>query len=152
MLRNHLAAALRHLARNRLYAAISVLGLSAGLWAALVSGLVVRSQFSFDDEVTDRQQVYLAATRTHAAGRADRMVAEAPSRVGPRLKQQFIGIVAVARLQRSSVRIRQAGSEVEQPLYWADPDTFLVLPMPVLEGDPVLALQQPDSLQVLVAI
>lgn len=146
MLRNHLVAAFRHLARNRLYAAISVLGLAMGLWAALVSGLVVRSQLSFDAQVADYQQVYLAAARTQAVGRAGRMVAEAPGRVGLQLKSQFNEVVSVARLQRTSVRINQGGSEVAQSLYWADPDTFLVLPMPVLAGDPVLALRQPDSL------
>jgi putative ABC transport system permease protein len=146
MLRNILAAALRHLARNRLYAAISVLGLAVGLWASLVAGLVIRNQFSFDHLVTGYQQVYLAATRTNPVGRAGATYAETQSRVGPRLLQQFSEISAVARLQRMSARIRQGATEADQVLYWADPDTFMVLPMPVLAGDPVAALHVPDSL------
>jgi putative ABC transport system permease protein len=45
-----------------------------------------------------------------------------------------------------SARLRQGATESEQSIYWADPDTFSVLPMPVLAGDPVAALRLPDSL------
>ena len=146
MFRSTLAAAFRHLARNRMYTAISVLGLAVGLWAALIAGLVIRSQSSFDHLVTDHAQVYLAATHINPAGRAGTLHAEAQSRVGPRLRQQFTEVSAAARLQRTSARIRQGAVESEQALYWADPDTFVVLPMPVLAGDPVAALRLPDSL------
>jgi putative ABC transport system permease protein len=46
MFRNYLAAALRNLARNRLYAAITIAGLAIGFAAAMLIGLFVRDEYS----------------------------------------------------------------------------------------------------------
>ena len=48
MFRNYLAAALRNFARNRLYAAINVVGLSIGFAAVLLIGLFVWHETTFD--------------------------------------------------------------------------------------------------------
>ena len=48
MFRNVLAATLRNLMRNRLYAAISIGGLAIGMAAAILTGLYVRDEVSFD--------------------------------------------------------------------------------------------------------
>ena len=48
MFRNYLAAALRNLVRNKLYAAINILGLSVGFAATLLIALFVRDELSYD--------------------------------------------------------------------------------------------------------
>jgi putative ABC transport system permease protein len=48
MFRNALAAALRNLVRNRLYAAISVLGLAMAMTTAIVAALYIRDELTFD--------------------------------------------------------------------------------------------------------
>lgn len=146
MFRNLLAAAMRHLGRNRLYSAISMFGLAVGLWAALIAGLVIRSQYDFDAEVAGRSQVYLLASHSQLPGRPESVVSESHSRIGQRLKQQFGEIRAIARMQQVQARVRYGAVDARQELYWADPDTFAVLPMPVVAGDPVAAMRLPDSL------
>jgi hypothetical protein len=47
MLRNYLAAALRNFARNKLYAAINVVGLSVGFATALLIALFVHHETTF---------------------------------------------------------------------------------------------------------
>jgi putative ABC transport system permease protein len=46
MFSNYLAAALRNLARNRLYAGIDIIGLAVGFAAAILMGLFVRDEFT----------------------------------------------------------------------------------------------------------
>jgi putative ABC transport system permease protein len=58
MLHNYLVTALRNLARNRLYAAIIVLGLAVAFAAALLIAQFVRNEFSYDRWVTNYQKVY----------------------------------------------------------------------------------------------
>src|SRR3569832_28439 len=48
MLRNMMLASLGNLARNRLYAAINIGGLAVALAAAILIGLFVRDDLSFD--------------------------------------------------------------------------------------------------------
>ena len=62
MFRNCLAAALRHLARNKLYAAISVLGLSVGLCTALLAALVIHNQLSHDHFIPGYDRIYMGMT------------------------------------------------------------------------------------------
>ena len=58
MLRNILAAALRNLGRNGLYAAITILGLTLGLATAILIGLFVRDEFSYDRFIPGYRDVY----------------------------------------------------------------------------------------------
>lgn len=59
MFRNYLMAALRNLARNRLYAAINIVGLAVGLCAALLIVLFVRDEYSYDRFFPGYRDVYL---------------------------------------------------------------------------------------------
>lgn len=129
-----------------MHVAISVCGLAVGLWAALTAALILRSQFSFDHAVAGREQVFLAASASHRPGRPVALSAESHSRLGSHLVEQFPEIRSQARLQRQSATLEREGEEIRTSLYWADPDTFVVLPLPVEAGDPVAALRLPDSL------
>src|SRR5665213_2656645 len=60
MFRNCLAAALRHLSRNRLYTAISVFGLAIGLWGALLTTLTIRSQYTQNHFIPGYERIYQA--------------------------------------------------------------------------------------------
>jgi len=48
MFRNYLAAALRNLVRNKLYAGINIIGLTVGFAAALLIALFVADETSYD--------------------------------------------------------------------------------------------------------
>jgi putative ABC transport system permease protein len=58
MFRNCLAAALRHLSRNRLYTTISVFGLAVGLWGALLTALTIRSLYTQNHFIPGYAQIY----------------------------------------------------------------------------------------------
>ncbi len=68
MFRNCLAAALRHLSRNRLYTLISVVGLGVGLCVALIAGLVVHNQYSYDHDLSGYERTYRILTAISAPG------------------------------------------------------------------------------------
>jgi putative ABC transport system permease protein len=70
MFRSYFAAALRNLARSRFYAGISIAGLAIGLWAALLSFLVIRSQLTFDHFIPGYERIYLAVSGLATTGRA----------------------------------------------------------------------------------
>ena len=58
MFRNYLAAALRNLARNRLYAGITIVGLAIGFAAAMLIGLYVRDELTYDRFIPGHERVY----------------------------------------------------------------------------------------------
>jgi putative ABC transport system permease protein len=144
--RNCLAAALRHLARNKLYTAISVLGLSIGLCTALLTALVVHNQLSQDHFIADYERIYAAVTAITPPAHATVYIQSTASFVGPQLALKFREIEAATRLIPRTITVRRANVEAKEPFYWADPNTFDVLALPVLAGNLRSALTRPDTI------
>jgi putative ABC transport system permease protein len=150
MLRNYLVTALRNLERNRLYAAITILGLAVAFAAAILIAQFARNEFSYDRWIPGYQQVYKVAEVILEPGQAPTSTDLATGGVAGRLRVQLPGASGVARLQEdpfTPLRRRPGDpGAYERSFGWADPDIFKVLPLPVLAGDLQTALQQPDTI------
>lgn len=146
MFRNCLAAALRHLARNRLYTAVSVLGLSIGLCTALLAALVIHDQLSHDHFIPGHDRVYVVASAITPPGHATIHYDSTLSIVGPQLALRFGEIQAQTRLNADNATLKYGNVEAHEPVYWADPNAFEVLPLPVVAGDLKSALSRPDAI------
>jgi len=133
MLRNMLAAALRHLARGRLYTMISVLGLAVGLCVALLVTLVIRNQYSYDHDVPGYERTYATSE--------PRMIELARP-----LLRLFAQVQAVARVIEQPLRLQYDANVVREMVYWVDADFASVLPQPSYAGDVAAALRAPDGL------
>jgi putative ABC transport system permease protein len=150
MWRSYLASALGALSRNRLYAAINIAGLALGVTAALLIGLYVRDELTFDRFIPDYRQVYLVTTTDYWRWRDThpwRYDAAKPE-LAARLKLELPEIAAVARVSRTRQPPRVSRGQVvdwETGFAWADPDLFVVLPLKAVAGDPRTALRTPDS-------
>ncbi len=140
MLRNYLAAALRNIARNRLYAALNVVGLAVGFAAAMLVALYVRHETHFERFIAGYENTYrLSGPRTD----------EVNGPIVGDLQLDFPDIQYIASLRKSAEgdSLRRGDVEAAEPgFYWADPGVFAVLPLPVVVGDLRTALQRPDGL------
>ena len=151
MFRNYLSTALNNFARNRLYAAISILGLAAAFTAAILIAQFVRGEFSYDRWVPGYQQVYkITGKFTQPAEKPGPDNDATQAQIAGQLKAVMPHIVT-ARLMPSypAVRHRPGDQSVLEPnLAWADPDFFKVFPLPALAGDPRTALDQPGTVAI----
>ena len=145
MLRNCLAAALRHLARNKLYTTISVLGLSVGLSTSLLAALVLHDQLSHDHFIPGYDRIYAVASAITPPGHAPLYYDSTLPFVGAQLAARFSEIQAVTRLMAGNSTLRHAGVEAHEHVYWADPNALEVLPLPAVAGDLKSALARPDT-------
>jgi putative ABC transport system permease protein len=155
MFRNYLATALRNLARNRLYNAITIAGLAIGFAAALLIGLYVRDEYSYDRFIPGHERVYRVSETSGEPGERPEESDITPAMVARALKLDFPQVEAVARLDAngSPPTVRRgdfAASELH--LVWADPDFFRIIPLPVIAGDLAHSLDAPDSVVVTRAI
>lgn len=149
MFRNYLAAAFRNLARNKLYAGVTILGLAVGFAAALLIGLYVRDELTFDNFVPGHDRVYLV-TETIGLPSAKPIESQVtPMMLARPLKQFFPEVEASTRLSPSYFPPTVRRGEIvaaEERVYWADPNFFQVMPLPVLAGDLSRALEAPDGI------
>lgn len=151
MVRNTLAAAMRHLYRGKLYAAIAVFGLAVGLCAALIAGLYIRSQYTYEHFLGGYQDAYLVSTDTRLPEGSTNHSLQTPQKLAALMRQRFPAITSVSRAVSDSAVLRLpdqelGGHENVSPLMSVDASFFETLPLPVVAGDPVATLSQPDRL------
>lgn len=146
MFRNSLAAALRHLHRNRLYAAIAVCGLAIGLCAVLLAALYIRSWYSFNHFVVAYRDIYQATMSDTIPGHPTRFSQYTPVRLAPLLQQRFPEVASVSRLKNERVLLRLGDVEHTPSVNSVDPNFFDTFPLRALAGDPSVALSQPNTL------
>ena len=146
MLRNYLAAALGNLRRNWLYAGITILGLGVSFAAAILIGLYLRDEVSFDRFVPNHERVFrLETDLTWPGGKPQRMDTVSGIVAG-QLRLDFPQVEQAARIEPGSIGLRRGNVESLEEIVWADPDFFRVMGAPVLAGDPNAALAAPDGL------
>jgi len=146
MLRNYLAAALRNIARSRIYAAISILGLAVGLTAAIVVGLIIRNQLTYDHFIPGHERTYLVTTIAIPKGHPVLYQPLSPSWTAEHIRMGVSGLEAITRADRGEVRLRSGQIEAREKIYWPDPNFFDVLPLPASSGDLRSAMRRPDSI------
>lgn len=145
MLRNYLTTALRNLTRNKLYAAINVLGLAMGFAAAILIFLFVRDELSFDQWIPGHEQVYrLDSTQLFTGEKRRRRGFTLTSAVGF-MKLDYPAIESVARMTPSTSGLRAGAIDGSDRVMWSDRNLFSVLPIPVIAGNLQTALSTPEG-------
>jgi putative ABC transport system permease protein len=148
LLRNYLTATFRNLARDWLYAGITILGLATGFAAMILIGLYVRDEYRFERFIAGYEQIYRLETDVLAPAEEPARGDGAASTAAAYLALDFPELEGVVRLARSSRWVGRDKAETWERVAWTDPDFFKVLPYPVVAGDPVAALHDPNGLVV----
>lgn len=146
MFRSGLAAALRHLYRNRLYTVISIAVLAVGLCVALVAALVIRNQYSYDRDVQGYERTFVLLAVFSPPGLAPQYGELTLLEAAAQLNLDSAQIEAVSRVLDEEMRLEANGLQWSERVYWADASLPDVLPGSVYAGDVAKALQTADGL------
>ncbi|MHB1206363.1 MAG: ABC transporter permease [Rhodospirillaceae bacterium] len=147
MFRNYLAASLRNLVRNRLYAAINIVGLAIGFGAALMIALFVRDEFSYDKWIPGHERLYRVSAHAVLANHTYPFDF-APLGAAALLKDEFPEIEAITRFASDDGAFSLRHNDIEslETIHWADPNLFDVLPLRAVAGNLATALEDPESI------
>jgi len=146
MLRNYLAAALGNMSRQGLYAGITILGLAVSFAAAILLGLYVRDEYSFDRFIPSHERVYRLQDDLLLPGQKPWPIDVVQATAAANLKLDFPEIEHIARLGVSRGLVKIGAAVTDQWFAWVDPDFFKVLPFKVLAGDANAAAASTDGL------
>lgn len=146
MLRHYIIAALRNLARNKLYSTINVVGLAVGFAAAMLIALFMRDELTFDRQWRERERIYVIAASLQLPGRETIESQGATAAVTVRLRTRVPPEVLIVRLMPEEHTVRRGDFEANETVNFADPQFFDVLQMPTLAGTLDSVMQRPDAL------
>ncbi|HEY4108511.1 ABC transporter permease, partial [Puia sp.] len=134
MFRNYFLTAWRNLTRNRAYSTLNILGLSIGMAVALLIGLWVEYQYSYDRFLPGHENVYQAHTRFVRNGQPDQLMAT-PFPLAAALRKEIPEIRYVAHTDWMGAHDLLVGEKkVFLTGAQAEEDFFKIFPYPTLKG------------------
>lgn len=145
MLRHYLVMAVRSLAHHKLYSVINIAGLSIGLTAAILIGLYIRDELSYDTWIPDTRDLYRLETTFHLPGRPPVSIAMAPFPVVSAMPGRIPQVRAVTHVMPEEMTVNLGSRQFRQKITFADPNFFEMIKLPLEKGDPAHVLAQPDS-------
>lgn len=148
MIKNYFLIAWRNLAKHKIFSAINILGLSAGLACCILIFLFIQNELSYDKFNDRAGHIYrLISDMPGPAGKNTLAVTPAPW--APLMKKDFPEIHEYVRLVKDEkVLIGQEGEKhfYETKLLYADSTFFNVFSVPLQKGDVKHALEKPNSI------
>lgn len=148
MLKSYFRSAARNLAKYKEYSIINILGLAIGMACVLLILLFVREELSYDTFHVNHDRIYrLNMSATHPQTGVESRRAVGPYRLATELREDFPDIPHIVRIMpqgRSLVKFEEKGF-YEERLAHVDPNIFEVFTIPLLQGDPATALEDPFS-------
>ena len=145
MLNSYLTTALRHLWRERGYAAINLFGLAIGLALCLLVIQLAAYQLSVGDFHEKKDRVFrVLRTDTQDPGFTSGM--HVP--LGPTLEEQLPEVEAAVRFGWSYPRLLRVGDKegIYETVGGAEAGVFDMFSLPLLRGDPGTALSRPFTI------
>ena len=153
MLQNYLKVALRSLAKNKMYSAVNIAGLSVGIASFLMISLFVNDELSYDDFHENADNVYRLAYLNRMGPNLpvaplDEFQAWGSAPVGPALVEMYPEIQEAVRFsgRHQLLLARDDQSFLEEDYFYVDPNVFSMFDFNLLKGDPATALLQPGSI------
>jgi putative ABC transport system permease protein len=147
MLKNYLKVALRNLWKSRGFSAINIIGLATGLGVCLLIILYVVDELSYDRYNEKAERIYrldadLFFNNTLFSA------AVSPRPMGPTMVKDYPDIEQMTRINGGGDIMVKKGNNFIQDhhLVFADSTFFKVFTVPLIQGDPNTALNEPNSI------
>ncbi|MBO0937450.1 ABC transporter permease [Fibrella sp. HMF5335] len=153
MFSTHLKISLRTLAKNKVFSAINIIGLAAGLSCCMLICLYIYDELSYDTHHPDVAQLYQVGTVFVQRG-DETKTAATPYRLADALQQEYPEIASTTRIinlfgdDKTLLRANLPGKTAvfyEQKGYLADPTFFSFFRYDFVEGNGQQALTNPNS-------
>lgn len=146
MIKNYLKIAWRNLLEHKTFSFINLLGLSIGIAACLIIFLYVEHELSYDQYNKKADRIARITTRLKTP-ESDMLFGTTPTLLADVLKKDFPEVEATVRLEPSP-QVMKLNNEMirEEAFYKADQSVFSIFDFQFIEGTPLYALEQPQSI------
>lgn len=151
----YIKIALRSVYREKLYAAINIVGLALAIACAIVLSLYLQGELSYDRYHVNHDKIFRIVNEFNTNGSLSTYALTSPM-LGPMLKEQYPDVVKdFVRLQPLNLQ-SQSGVSLryeDQSFYWdgvyaADKNVFDVFSVEPIYGDPATAASKPGSIAI----
>lgn len=145
MFKNYLVIAWRQMFKNRLYAAINILGLATGLTVYIFGTLLVDYERGYDTFFEDHDRIYTGSSLfSPDSGVGVNQNDGIFTAFAPFIEEDIPEVEAVARTVRREFLVSVGDKHFYEEIRFADPDFTRILDFEYIEGD-LTALDDPQG-------
>ncbi|MEM7655574.1 MAG: ABC transporter permease [Bacteroidota bacterium] len=150
MWRNYVLISLRNLQRNKLYTTVNLLGLAIGISCFVWLVLYVQDEWEYDRHHQQADRIYRVVEKIDLEGQGEESSSN-PFPTGPALLHDHPELIEEMvrffdfQVETHTLTIEEEKFE-EADIYFADSSVFQVFDFPLMDGDPMRALHQPNSI------
>jgi putative ABC transport system permease protein len=147
MFKNFLKVALRNLWKNKAFSALNIAGLSVGLAVCLLIVLYVKDELSYDKYNAHSENIYRVDADISFNG-TQFISAFSPAPLVPTLLKDYPQIVQYVRLRDfGNILVRKDNQNIQNHnAVFADSTFFQVFSIPMITGNRLTALNEPNSI------
>ena len=147
MFRNYLKIAIRSLLKQKLYSGINIFGLALGMACALLIGLWVKDELSYDRFLPNAESIHFVRVNYNFHGGEIQTAFATPDPLQEAIEKDVPQVAAVTKLNWGWETLVRAGEKVaKEKGHYATADFFGVFDLPALYGDPKIALANPNQI------
>jgi putative ABC transport system permease protein len=161
MLRNYFKIAFRNLLRKRAFAVLNISGLAIGICSCLILFHYVSYEKSYDAFHTNADQIVRLRMDFHDQGKLTMQSATVFPGIAPLMKKEYPEVkdycrlvdcrVAWSNLEPSQYNLVISNDQhhikaLENKGFYADPSFLTMFTVPFIKGDPLSALNEPNSM------
>jgi len=144
MIKNFFIVAFRNLRRNKIFSVINILGLAIGMASAMLIGLWIQDEMSFDRFHAKEDRLYMV--HRQETGGKNNTLNWTPKILAPTLKAGFPDIEDVARWQNVNFLFSVGDRHFNTRGNFTDSGFLRMFSFPVLEGNTNMALSNPNDI------
>jgi putative ABC transport system permease protein len=156
MFKNYFKVAFRNLVRNKVFGAISMLGLAIGISACLLIYIVIHFELSYENFHPDKNRIYRVVTQIKNAASKINSISTVPDPAAKVIRLSISGLESVAMFHSYKTKVAipegdkilrrffpTAGAEDFSPVILTEPQYFEIFKYQWLDGNPATALSEP---------
>lgn len=145
MFKNYFKTASRYLLKNKGYTFINVFGLSIGLAAFIMLGLFVKVEFSYDEHLSQKDQIYQVFLKD-TTDKAPAFALQTMAPMGPLMVDQVPEVVASTRFGTMHKKVLKMNSQrfLIDGVRYTDPETLDFFDVSPATGSSNLKLGKSD--------
>jgi putative ABC transport system permease protein len=146
MFRNYLLTTYRNLVKTKLFSLVNILGLAIGMTACLLIMHYVHFERSYDSFHENSDRIYrLRYERTDQSGDAARFASCCPP-AAARIRGQYPEVEKIARILNFQASVSYEDLKFrEERVYFAEPQFLEILKFPLLQGDRLNGIAEPNT-------
>ncbi len=133
MIRNYITTLLRNMQKNKLHAAINIIGLSVAFTCSILLLVMVYHEFSFDNFHEKKTQIF-KLYKSGVNNEGPQLSTSMGYPVAPTIKAEGAGIVSATRIKQRGREIRYQDKTLEQNISLVDDDFFSIFSFKILKG------------------